>query len=137
MAWSYSGNPGSSDLDLIRFLIQDTDTNDQLLSNEEITYLDNTYGDPYSAAIAAVGALIAKASRTQSESKSVADLSISIQSGARLDQWQALLKHLQAERFRLNPAGPVINPNSIVPTVERVEEDESTDFVVGQMDNKT
>jgi hypothetical protein len=24
-----------------------------------------------------------------------------------------------------------------VPTVERVEEDESTDFVVGQMDNRT
>lgn len=137
MAWTYSGNPGSSSLDLVRFLIQDTDSTDQLLSNEEITYLIGAYGDPYSAAIASVTSLIAKASRTQSESKSVADLSISIQSGARLQQWESLLKHLQAERFRLHPAGPVINPNSIVPTTERVEEDESTDFVIGQMDNKT
>ena len=137
MAWTYSGNPGSSSLDLVRFLIQDTDSTDQLLSNEEIDYLIGAYGDPYSAAIASVTSLIAKASRTQSESKSVADLSISIQSGARLQQWEALLKHLQAERFRLHPAGPVINPNSIVPTTERVEEDESTDFVIGQMDNKT
>jgi hypothetical protein len=31
MAWSYSGNPGASNLDLIRFLIQDTDTTDQLV----------------------------------------------------------------------------------------------------------
>lgn len=137
MSWSYSGDPGSSSLDLVRFLIQDTDTTDQLLSNEEITYLIGAYGDPYSAAIAAVTSLIAKASRAQSESKSVGDLSISIQSGARLQQWEALLKYLQAERFRLNPAAPVINNNAIVPTVERVEEDESTDFVIGQMDNRT
>lgn len=137
MAWSYSGNPGSSSLDLVRFLIQDTDISDQLLSNEEINYLIGAYGDPYSAAIAAVGTLIAQASRVQSESKAVADLSISITSGARLQQWRELLDHLKAERFRLNPAAPVINANAIVPTVERVEEDESTDFVIGQMDNRT
>ena len=41
MTWSYSGNPGASDLDHIRFLIQDTDTTDQLFSNEELTYLFN------------------------------------------------------------------------------------------------
>ena len=137
MAWSYSGNPGASALDLIRFLIQDTDINDQLLSNEELTYLNTTYGDPYSAAIAAVTSLIAKGSRVAEESKTVGDLSLSVKSGARVTQWEALLKHLQAERFRLNPAAPVINQNAIVPTVERVEEDESTDFVIGQMDNKT
>lgn len=137
MAWTYSGNPGASDLDLIRFLIQDTDSQDQLLSNEELLYLDGIYGDAYAAAIAAVTALIAKGSRVESESKSVAGLSLSIQSGARVQQWETLIKYLQAERFRLNPGAPVVNRNAFVPTVERVEEDESTDYVVGQMDNKT
>ena len=40
MAWSYSGDPDSSALDGIRFLIGDTDTNDQLLANEEITWVN-------------------------------------------------------------------------------------------------
>jgi|TARA_R100000655_G_scaffold1922_3_gene7232 hypothetical protein len=41
MAWSYSGDPDSSALDAIRFLIGDTDTNDQLLANEEITWTNS------------------------------------------------------------------------------------------------
>lgn len=137
MTWSYSGDPGASALDRIRFLIQDTDTTDQLFSNEELNYLNTTYGDAYSAAIAAVSTLIAKGSRVTEESKTVGDLSLSIKSGARVAQWKDLLNVLKAERFRLNPAAPVINSNAIVPTVERVEEDESTDFVIGQMDNRT
>ena len=137
MTWSYSGNPGATNLDHIRFLIQDTDTTDQLFRNEELTYLFNSYGDAYSAAIAAVTTLIAKGSRVAEESKTVGDLSLSVKSGALVTQWEALLKYLKAERFRLSPAAPVINSNAIVPTVERVEEDESTDFVVGQMDNRT
>lgn len=137
MTWSYSGDPGASNLDHIRFLIQDTDTTDQLFSNEELTYLYNSYGDAYSAAIAAVTTLIAKGSRVAEESKTVGDLSLSVKSGALVTQWEALLKYLKAERFRLSPAAPIINANAIVPTVERVDEDESTDFVIGQMDNRT
>ena len=39
MTWTYSGNPSSTERDAVRFLVGDTDTNDQLLSNEEIDYL--------------------------------------------------------------------------------------------------
>ena len=137
MTWSYSGNPGSSALDEIRFLIQDTDTNDQLLSNEELTYLYTSYQDAYSAAVAAVGVLIAKASRSEEESKSVGDLSLTVKAGARLAQWQALMNSLQAERFRRYPAAPVVNANAILPTSEGIVEGESTDFYVGQMDNNS
>lgn len=45
MAWSYTGSPTSSTKDEIRFLIGDTDTNDQLLTDEEITYLLDTWLD--------------------------------------------------------------------------------------------
>jgi hypothetical protein len=33
MTWSYSGDPSSSSTDAVRFLVGDTDTNDQLISN--------------------------------------------------------------------------------------------------------
>lgn len=137
MTWTYSGNPGASLLDEVRFLIQDTDTDDQFLSNEEIEYLLDGYGDPYSAAIAAVVSLIGKAARSQEESKKVADLSLTRKAGARLAQWEALKRHLEAERFRRFPAAPVINPNAILPTVDGVVDGEGTDYVVGQMDNRT
>lgn len=37
MSWSYSGNPASNTKDMVRFLIGDTITADQLLQDEEIT----------------------------------------------------------------------------------------------------
>lgn len=38
MTWTYSGDPSSSDRDAIRFLIGDTETLDQLVTDEEIAY---------------------------------------------------------------------------------------------------
>ena len=138
MTFTYSGDPGASALDEVRFLIQDTDTNDQLLSNEEIEYLLLAYNDDaFGAAIASMTSLIAQAARVQEESKSVGDLSLTVKSGARLSQWESLLIRLQAERFRRFPAAPVVNANTLLATVDRDVEDEGSDFVVGQMDNRT
>src|SRR5688500_12229196 len=39
MSWSYSGDPSSSSLDEVRFLLGDIDSTYPLLSDEEITYL--------------------------------------------------------------------------------------------------
>lgn len=49
MTWSYSGDPENSDLDTVRFLISDTDEDDQLLQDAEIEYAlsvnkDDIYG---------------------------------------------------------------------------------------------
>jgi hypothetical protein len=137
MTFTYSGNPGASALDEVRFLIQDTDSTDPLLTNEEINYLLTAYGDPYLAAISSVTALIAQASRVVEESKKVGDLSLTIKSGARVAQWETLLKYLKQEQFRRNPAAPIVNANVLLPTDERDVEDEGSDFVIGQMDNKT
>lgn len=137
MTWTYSGNPASSALDEIRFLIGDTDTNAQLLSNEEINYLYDAYGDAYAAAVACVVSLISQASRSVEESKTVGDLSLSRKYGARVDQWMTLKRQLEQERFRRFPAAPIVNANVLLPTDERDEENEGSDFVVGQMDNRT
>jgi hypothetical protein len=45
MSWTYSGNPGASSLDKVRFEIGDTISTDQLLSNEEINYVLGLYQD--------------------------------------------------------------------------------------------
>lgn len=39
MTWSYSGDPSTSDKDAVRFLVGDTDTNDQLAQDEEIDWV--------------------------------------------------------------------------------------------------
>ena len=137
MTWTYSGNPGASTLDEVRFLIQDTNEDDELLSNEEINYLITSYGDPYSAAVAAVSSLIGRLASLSSESKKVGDLSLTRVYGMQVAKYESLIKYLERERFRRFPAAPVINPNAILPTTEGIVEGEGTDYVVGQMDNRT
>lgn len=60
MAWSYSGNPNSSDIDRIRFLSGDTDSNAPLLQDEEIEFLLSIQVSPTKAARAAVDAILVK-----------------------------------------------------------------------------
>ena len=47
--WSYSGDPSTSDRDQVRFLIGDTDREDQLVSDEEIDWSVSTQSDTYAA----------------------------------------------------------------------------------------
>lgn len=47
MAWTYSGNPGATPKDAVRFEVQDTDTKRQLLRDEEIQFaIDQEAGIP-------------------------------------------------------------------------------------------
>lgn len=45
MTWSWSGDPSASDLDEVRFHLQDTDETDQLLSDEEINFTIDRWTD--------------------------------------------------------------------------------------------
>ena len=60
MTWTYSGNPADSDRDKVRFLVFDTDTNEQLLSNEEIAWLLSEQPNVYLAAANAAEVIAAK-----------------------------------------------------------------------------
>lgn len=138
MAFTYSGNPGSSTRDLVRFLISDTDANDPYFQDSEIDYLITIWGtDGYTAAIAAVRTLIGRESDGSSTSKKVADLQLTNSSGSITAKWQQLIQQLEKARWNLYPAAPVVNSNAILPTDEGFVEGEGTDFVVGQMDNNT
>ena len=74
MAWTYGNDPSSSTRDAVRFLVQDIDTNRQLVSDEEIAFAlaehTNTY---FAAALVADSLALAKGNIA---TKRVGDLSI-------------------------------------------------------------
>lgn len=74
MSFSYNSDLGT-DRDRVRFLVQDTDANDQLLQDEEIAWLLTEEGSVRAAAIIAAETVAGKFAR-QADS-AVGDLSIS------------------------------------------------------------
>lgn len=64
MSWSYSGDPTASPIDAVRFWCQDTDTDRQLLADEEIQYLINRatpiWDDPIATAALACDVICLK-----------------------------------------------------------------------------
>jgi hypothetical protein len=137
MTFTYSGDPGSSTRDLVRFLITDTNAAEPLFQDTELDYLVTTWENGYTAAIAAVRTLIGRVADGSSESKKVGDLSLASSTGSSTGKLQSLIQQLETARFSLYPAAPIVNANSLLKTVEKIDEDSGSDFVLGQMDNKT
>jgi len=44
MSWSYSGDPSTSPIDALRFLISDTDESSPIMQDEELQFLITEYG---------------------------------------------------------------------------------------------
>jgi hypothetical protein len=44
MSWNYSGDPSTSTKDAVRYYVGDTDTNEQLVQDEEINFVLNNEG---------------------------------------------------------------------------------------------
>lgn len=63
MTWSYSGSPDSSDKDEVRFLIGDTDTDEQLLTDEEINYLVDKHDGIWGACAEACETIVSQYSK--------------------------------------------------------------------------
>lgn len=83
MTWTYSGNPASSAIDAVRFNIGDTDSADEQLQNEEISYLLTQNGNNViSTSIQACTNLAAKYARRAD--RDVGDLKV---------KWSQLQKH--------------------------------------------
>ena len=102
MTWTYEGLPDIHRRDAIRLLIGDTDTNDQLLSDEELRYATNRHGQDYRAAAEACGLIAGKFGRLID--RSVGDLSASF------SQKRSNYLELQANFLRkqaLTPVGPL------------------------------
>jgi hypothetical protein len=120
---------------LVRFLLRDTLTDDQLLSDEEIDYLVTTWVDSYEAARNGALILMGRFVRQADLSRSVGDLSISESFGGRAAEYQALAESIAEQRNRLLPATPWVAAGNLERTDVRTDLKQS-DFVLGQFDNR-
>ena len=80
MVWTYSGDPGASTLDAVRFLLGDTVEANAIFSDEELDWLIATQSNPYfAAALAADSAAAAYSNKSNDnvKTKTVGALSIS------------------------------------------------------------
>ena len=96
MTWTYGNSPsdnvnGTYNIDLLRFLIGDTDTDHQLLQDEELDFLISTQNNYYMAAAIAADALTAKFAPSTQEK--LGDWSQDFQQ--RYDHFLALSKELR------------------------------------------
>lgn len=91
MTWTYSGAPTLDSRDEVRFLIQDTDTNDQLFSDEEIDYVMTVNGVGVSAALSLARRLLTKFARFVDSSVGA----VSESASQRVAQYQAIIGDLE------------------------------------------
>jgi len=103
MTWTYGGNPSASALAAIRFLTGDTDTNDQLINDEEIAWTNNqvTGSDTATTALYEVSyrVMVAIASKfSRLADQSVGDLKVDMFQKATNAREQAALLKQQALR---------------------------------------
>lgn len=132
MTWTYSGNPGASNLDALRFLIGDTDSTNAQFTDEELNYLlEEAEESIIHAGLAACVRLIAKYTRYVDQKTGDIDIKYS----QRLAQLHGLHRQL---REGLTPEwyfGGISQAD-----IEAVQEDEDRQgpiFALGMMDNPT
>lgn len=130
MTWTYSGNPGSSSRDELRFLIGDTDSADPLFSDEELDYLLTEHGGSVpAAAMASCRRLIAKYSRYVDQKTGDIDIKYS----QRISQLNSLMDTLRGDLRPVPYAGGIS-----VSDIEAVRDDDDRQgpvFVLGMFDN--
>lgn len=100
MTWTYSGDPAANARDAVRFLVGDTDTNDQLVTDEEIAWTNNQVTgsdtattDLYTVAYRVMVTIASKFSRLADQT--IGDMSVSMSqkadnARAQADQLRAL-----------------------------------------------
>lgn len=136
MTFTYSGTPSASQRDAIRFLLNDTDSTDVLLQDEEISYLISTWSNTYEAARGGAEVIASRFTRDADNiSKTVGDISISKSFSNKAKEYRALAKSLFEQRMRLSPPTPTINAQAIESTVNRDPFTPTTDFYLGEFDN--
>ena len=137
MTFTYSGDPTTSLRNRVRFLINDTDTNDALFSDEELDYLITEWGtNVYEICRAACETLVSRFVRlSDSTSKSVGDISVSESYTAKAQQYKDLANSFLLRNMRKAPPRPFANAQALKSTNDRIVDDYNTDAYTGIHDN--
>ena len=141
MSWTYGGDPSANARDAIRFLIGDTDTTDQLLSDEEIAWVNSEASGTatgttalYDAAYRCCLTIASKLAREAD--KQIGDLSVSMSQRAKAYREQAAsLKELSGREGGV----PIPYAGGITISDKDIDEENSdifrTWFSSGQFEN--
>jgi hypothetical protein len=100
--WSYDGFPGDNLKDEVRFILGDTDSTDQLFSDEEIYYLLQYFPNPIASAAFAAEKLATQFARDAS-TKAVGDLKITLTEKGRSFGVQAARLWILSKQYRGRP----------------------------------
>jgi len=133
MTWTYSGDPSSSNRDAIRFLVGDTDTDDQLLNDAEVAFCIAQAGEGlYQAAHDCAYAIASKFSR-MATSKSVGDMSLAYQD--RAQAYFNLANELLELGARRDPPTPWVSDQNMKRASDKtIPPENGTEYWTGQMD---
>lgn len=136
MAFSYTGDPSSSNKDALRFLIQDTNASDVLMQDAELNFILTEVGNSiYQAAHDACYVIGSSFARKADTSKSVGDLSLSVTYSNRSSEYRDLAERFLELSARREPPIPRYAAAAMVSTPNRDVDTPTTDFLVGQHDN--
>jgi hypothetical protein len=94
VTWTYSGDPAASARDAVRFLIRDTDHDNQQISDEEVAWLLSENGNNVYLAGASAATTVSAKLSNQVRTKTVGALSITY--AARAQEYRTLASDLEA-----------------------------------------
>lgn len=138
MAWTYSGNPASSDRNAVRFLSGDTiQTADVTLQDEEIDFLLSEWdGSVYDAAAASCEARAAEYANKASGSKKVGDLSIAIDYEKSANGLLGMAERLHDQGSRNDPPMPWTAAAALQTASQKEARVPTTELFTGMFDNR-
>lgn len=104
MTFSYSGNPADSTLDAVRFYSQDVDTDNQLLTNEEITFIIDQWSNVSDSPVYLAAVVCDTISARFAKELSYSADGVSV-SGSELQQKYATLAENLREQYKASVIG--------------------------------
>lgn len=135
MTWTYTGDPASSSKDEVRFLVGDTDKDDQHVQDEEINYALGVEASTMKAAVRVARAIAAHFARDVE--KAVGDLKI--KASERYKNYLEIMKALEEEAVVSGLPGAAPFAGGISIAQKETQESDSDrvkpSFSKGMMDN--
>lgn len=132
MAWTYSGNPAANSKDEVRYLVGDTQSNDQLTTDEEIAWALSQNSDNTHQAAAWVAKSISAYFARLAESTEIGP--IKIQYGKRAETYEKKAIDLENRASTQFTSIDIYAGGISQSDKDSLDQDNATVFRIGQMD---
>jgi hypothetical protein len=134
MAWTYSGDPASSELDELRFTLQDTDPSLQLLQDAELEFLIEKWMPRFDSLVYVAAIAAALVARKFAGMVSVSSDGVSVNVSDLAQRYRDLAAELRAE-YKDAQVGGVLDLTNLMVGTEPDPSIRPLRFGVGLHDN--